>query len=121
MANQYLAGESGKQYMVVAGVIQHDGGSGWQLIPGGSHDDINISTVVADSTKIRVTYTFTATKAVVGMATPDETFINGNYATGASVGLTFMDIYIAQAGVAKNPTTTNIANANIWIFGIFVV
>lgn len=118
MADNALRGESGTEYKVVAGVIQNNGAGIWQLIPG-AHSSINIASVSADSSKIRVTYTFTATAVCTFQATADDDFIVADYATGASVGVSFADVYIAHSGSASNPTTTNVTGAAIWLFGIF--
>jgi hypothetical protein len=120
MVDGPLVGESGKTYKVVAGVIQNDGTGTWRLVTG-SHADINVSTVVADTSKIRVTYSFTATNVVTFHATADDAFAVGEYMTGASVGLTFADVVIAKNGVQQDPTATNVASAVIWLFGIFEI
>lgn len=116
----YLIGETGTSYTVIGGVIRNNGASDWVLY-GGAHTPIHLSTVSADATKIRVTYDFTATAVCVGIVTPNQELIQDEILAGASVGLSYMDIYLAQGGVELDPRAVNLTDGAIWIFGIFIL
>lgn len=93
--DKVIKGEDGKLYKIVACAIENDGVGGWRQIAG-NHNSINVSSVVADASKIRVSYGFTAKKVCSFVACPDEMFSQNGYNFGASVGLSYADITVGR-------------------------
>jgi len=97
-----IRGTKNKKYKIVAGVIKPDGVGGWYLLDDSDHTPINIDSVVSDTTKIRLTYSFTTKNNGIGAITcsPDEAMAGAGLIPGASVGKTYMDIYLGSWGVS---------------------
>lgn len=109
-----IQGEPGKKYKIVACVLQHDGGSNWRQIAG-SHKSINVQSVAADASKIRVTFNFTARNIVSFVVAPDETFIASGYLPGADVTTTYADITLTR--MARNVGGYISYNGASWAVG----
>ena len=96
-------------------------GSGWGTISDANHNPQNISSVsVNASGDIVVSYSFTASKVVSLVVTPDETFAS-LYSVGASVGLStaVISVYSLTTGNKVDASTISNANGNFWIYGLF--
>lgn len=87
----------GRNFRIVSCVIRNDGAGAWETISDSAHGNINVTSVVADTSKIRLTYDFTASKVIGFLVTPDEAFASVGWVAGSSVGLSFADITLAKA------------------------
>ena len=86
----------GDSLAIVAGVIRNDG-AGWDLITDANHDNINITSVSNDTSKIIVDYSgLSATKVVSFVVGNDETYAKLGYQVGSSVAKTQAQIFISQ-------------------------
>lgn len=106
-------------------------GRWWQI--GGSHDPMNVASFENITSGFRIVYGFTADSVISLIASPDETFANLGFLTGASVGIQNSDISVRKlkanttTGVISSDDTDfsdlNNANesANVWVLGIVKV
>lgn len=100
----------------VFGAIRNNG-TGWSKIQDSEHQPLNIDTVTDMGSFVRITYGKTASKVGTLLITPDETYAQSGHTAGASVGLSYADIYFAQNGVAKTPAQVSATWGNFWIYG----
>lgn len=123
----YPRGKAATKYRIVACTIRRVSGTVWEALNDSGHAPTGVQSVTIEgANRVRITYDFTASKVVTLMATLDEAFAASTALVrcGASVGLTFADIYFyTSAGGATpvDPGTLSTANANVWIYGIFEV
>lgn len=90
---QQFKGEHGKKYKVISGALRTSGGV-WGTIEDAAHTSTNIDSLSLNgSLSLRLNYGFSAEKVSSLIVTPDETYANAGYDFGASVGLTYADIY----------------------------
>lgn len=104
----------------VAGTIRNTG-SGWDVLDDSTHESIGVASVSEDTSKITITFDFTATKVVSFVATPDETYTGSDISSiGASVAVTYAELYLTNAaGSAVDPTSLTNGSGNIWFQGLF--
>lgn len=117
-------GTVGTKYRMVACTLRRVNSTTWEFLNDSGHTPTGVASVSITSTYVRLTYNFTATKVVTGIATPDESFAAvAGMRIGASVGLTFMDIYtyIGTNTAPSDPGALSTAGANIWVYGVFEV
>lgn len=106
----------------VAGAIRNVG-NGWAFINDANHSPQNLSAISVNSSgDIVVNYSFTASKVVSLVVTPDETFAS-LYSVGASVGLSTatISVYSLSTGQKVDASTISSANGNFWIYGLFEI
>jgi hypothetical protein len=111
------------QNVDVSGTIRSLALDSWMVLNNSNHAPVNILSVVSYPTYIRVYYTFTARKVHFLIATTDDTFAGSGYFIGASVGLSYSNIFIYKmvGGVMTivNPQMISSGGGNIWIHGEF--
>lgn len=107
----------------VSGTIRSTSLDNWTVLNNSEHEPTNILSVKSFPGYVRINYTFTASKVHYLIATPDETFAGRGYIIGASVGLSYSNIYIYKYinGVVTliDPQTIASSGGNIWIVGEF--
>lgn len=88
----------------------------WATIDDAGHGPSGIASVETTTTYVRVHFTFTATRVGSCAVTPDEAFAR-DVRTGASVGVSYLDIYfwMGTNTVPTNPALLSRAGANVWI------
>lgn len=96
-------------------------GSGWYIISDTDHKPLGVSTVDTNSDHIRVHYDFTANDVHTLVAAPDETYILSDVQVGASIGLSYANIYFKRVGTTGwlDPTTLTETYGNINVIGLF--
>lgn len=106
---------------VVAGVIRPVNGK-WQWIGNGHYHLPDYATVEQDTGTIVIRYGITTAGVVTFIAATDETLAAGGYTVGASVTreLARVSLY-RRDGTRVLPTEPIPANANIWIYGLFII
>lgn len=100
----------------IFGTIRNSGG-GWVVINDTDHKPENIASVADMGSFVRLTYGKTASKVGTLVITPDEVYAQSGRAAGASVGLSYADIYFSENGVAKTPAQVASTWGNFWIYG----
>lgn len=107
----------------VAGTIRWVSPTQWVALDNAGHTPVGISHVTVLADRVRVHYTFVADKVHVMHVTPDEAFTSASVRCGASVGLTYADVYCYMPGASTpvDPSLLTKANGNIWISGSFLV
>jgi len=98
-------------------------GSAWEFISDANHQPVGVTSIsrvaVSGGFALRITYDFTASKVAALLCGPDETFA-GVYHVGASVGLTFSDVYIRDgSGTLVDPNTVTVGG-NFWVMGTMI-
>jgi hypothetical protein len=94
-----IRGSSSKQYKTVACVVRNTG-SGFQFINDSGHVPVGCTSIstAGDNLSFTINYSFTATKVVSMVGTPDETLGKKGYSMGASVGLSSATFQVGQGG-----------------------
>ncbi len=82
---------NGKKYRIVAGTIRNTAGT-WAFVEDAVHGVINLASVAGDTSKVRVTYGFTAKTILSLIAVPDDAYALAAITCGASVGNTYTDL-----------------------------
>ncbi len=94
----------------------------WEALTDGGHQPVGVAKVDVYSDRVRVHYSDPVAKVVTFAATVDESFAAAGVRCGASVGLSYADIYFymgtPQAPV--DPRLLSRASANAWISGVFI-
>lgn len=91
-----ISGETGKNYKVVACVLRNTG-SGWAALNNSLHAPVGVESVTSNNESITINYSFTASKVVSLVVTPDETFSGMGLFCGSSVGLTSSVITVYES------------------------
>lgn len=91
------ASNSSKKYRTISGVIRSTG-TDFAAISDAAHAPVGISTVVADGTKIRVTYDFVGANVTSLVCGVDETYAQRGFICGASVTANYADITLVKMG-----------------------
>lgn len=108
-----IASQTGKKIKIIACVLRNNGTS-WAAIDNIDHAPVNVLSVTNDTNDITITHSFTAKKVISFVACPDETFVQGGYNFGASVGLN-----ITKINIFKSPQTIGgmiVYNGTAWNF-----
>lgn len=94
-----IKGDDGKNYRAVACVVRNTG-SGFAFINDTGHAPAGVTSVTtaADQSSFTINYSFTATKVVSLVATPDETLAAKGFIMGGSVGLSSATFNVGQPG-----------------------
>lgn len=106
---------------VVSGTIRWVDRTHWVALNDAGHVPEGISRVEVRADRVRVYYTFTATKVGSMQVTPDEAFASANVRVGASVGYSYADIffYMGTSTTPVSPSLLSKRGGNIWITGLF--
>lgn len=92
-----LQGDTGRKFRAVGCAIRNTG-SGFAFIDDAGHDPVGFDTISQDATTVTLGFSFTATKVVSLVVTPDETLARLGYTAGASVGLDEAVLQFGQPG-----------------------
>jgi hypothetical protein len=106
----------------VSGTIRWVDPTTWEAITDAGHEPTGIASVELMANRVRIHHDFTATKVSSVQVTPDEAFASVAVRTGASVGLTYTDVFFylpATGSTPVNPALLTKAGANVWVTGIF--
>lgn len=112
-----------KDLIMLGGSIRYLNASSWATIDDAGHTPIGIGGVqIVASDRVRVSYTQEAEKVVTFSVTVDEAFAAAGVRCGASVGLTYADIffYMGTSQTPVNPGLLSRAGANVWLHGLFM-
>jgi hypothetical protein len=106
---------------MVSGTIRWVSSTQWIVLDDAGHTPTGISSVTLLPDRVRVNYNFTATKVSSLQVTPDEAFSSASVRVGASVGLTYADIYfyMGTSQTPVNPALLSKSGANVWLTGFF--
>ena len=96
-------------------------GSGWYIISDSDHHPKGVTSVAMHSDHITLNYDFTAKEVHTFVTVVDETYILSDLLVGASVGMTFADIYFKRVGTAGwlNPASLTETYGNVNVLGVF--
>jgi hypothetical protein len=83
---QQIIGKSDKKYKIVACVLRCTSGT-WAIFEDANHESVNVASVASDSSKITLTFDFTASKVGTFVCVPDETYVLDGLQFGATCGL----------------------------------
>jgi len=105
----------------VAGTIRWQSPTKWATVQDAGHAPEGIRDVQVLRDRIRVHYTFTASKVVSLQVTPDESFTAANVRCGVSVGLAYSDVFCYMPGKTTpvDPSLLTRKGGNIWVSGLF--
>lgn len=115
------------EFVMIGGSYRRIDATTWAAIADSGHEPLNTSTpTIVSSNRLRIPYTFTASKVISVSVTVDEAFAgagSGGVRVGASVGLTYLDVYfyIGTSSTPVDPGALSTAGANIWVQGLFRV
>lgn len=104
------------------GTIRWVNSTTWTVLNDAGHKPVGISSVQLFADRVRVHHTFTANKVRSFQATSDEAFASADVRVGASVGLTYTDIYFYMPSYGSTPVPPSLlskAGANVWLTGFF--
>lgn len=107
----------------VSGTIRWVNNTTWTVLNDAGHTPEGIASVQMMTDRVRVHFTFTATKVSSFQATPDEAFASADVRVGASVSYAYADIYFympASGSTPVNPALLSKAGANVWLTGWFI-
>ena len=105
----------------VSGTIRWQSPTTWAPIHDAGHEPVGIKDVQVLRDRLRVRYDFTAAKVVELQVTPDESFTAANVRCGASVGLSYTDVFCYMPGKSTpvDPSLLTRKGGNIWLSGEF--
>lgn len=106
---------------IVSGTIRWVDRTSWIVLDDAGHTPTGISHVELRADRVRVHYTFDSASVGSLQVTPDESFSSAGVRTGASVGLSFADVffYMGTSATPVNPSLLSKSGANVWITGLF--
>jgi hypothetical protein len=110
------------QDVVVSGTIRWQNSSTWVVIEDSTHHSNGIASIDVKKDRLRINLSFTAATIGSVQVTPDERFAASSVRVGASVALSFIDVffYMPKYGTTPvSPAKLTSANANVWISGWF--
>jgi hypothetical protein len=96
LSNGRILGQTGKQYKIVACVLQNNGSGVWVQIAG-AHKSVNVDSISTSEIAITIVHNFSAANVVSFVVCPDETFAKNGYIFGCSVGVTTTVITCARS------------------------
>lgn len=106
---------AGADLIPVACVLRNTGG-GWSILSNSGHEPSNCLSITTFPDHIQVNYGVTASRVGAINVSPDETFAQQGLRAGASVGLSFSNVYMYDStGVLLPPTSVVSAGGN-WFF-----
>ncbi|MEV8029283.1 hypothetical protein [Cellulosimicrobium funkei] len=105
----------------IAGTIRWQSPTSWATVHDTGHEPEGIREVQVLRDRVRVHYTFTASKVAALQVTPDESLTAADVRCGASVGLSYSDIFCYLSGQTSpvNPALLTRKGGNIWLAGTF--
>lgn len=106
----------------VSGTIRWVNSTTWTVLDDAGHTPTGIASVQVMADRVRVNYTFTAEKVSSFQATPDESFASADVRVGASVGLSYTDVFFYMPSYGASPVPPKLlskAGANVWLTGWF--
>lgn len=101
--------------MYLSAAVRCSGGT-WSAINDAAHSPYGVTGVTSTSAYVRVAHAHIDHVGSV-QATADETYAQADVVVGASVGLDYVELRFAKAGVAVNPSTLCTAYSNVWLTG----
>lgn len=106
----------------IGACLRRTGLTSWVCLDDSGHTSVGVESVeIVGKSRVRVRYDFTADKVVTFSCTPDEVFTAAGVRCGASVGLSYADIYfyMGASKVPVDPGLLSAAGANVWVSGLF--
>lgn len=102
----------------VAGVLRNVG-AGWSLLNNSTHAPYRFTTVTDMGAYLRVNFDQTFAKVGAVAVSPDEEFARVGYRAGASVGLSYLNLYMYDsAGLPLLPVDVVTPTGNWWLTGV---
>lgn len=99
----------------------------WAPLSDSGHTPLGFGSISKGTDFLRIYYGFNAKKVVTFSATLDESFSGSSakIAVGASVGLTYADLYFyfhngTGTPPPQDPNALTTPNGNVWIHGVFL-
>lgn len=106
----------------ISGTMRWVSPTEWATICDDGHEPTGIARVERRADRVRVHYDFTASKVGSLQVTPDEQFASASVRVGASVGLSYADVFFYMSGTAPvDPALLTKKSANVWLTGHFLV
>lgn len=87
----------------------------WAPIADAGHEPFGIQKVEALSDRVRVWYAEPMTQVRVGLVQVDDTYTRDGYAAGASVGLSYTDLWFARYGKPVGTSPLCLKGSNVWL------
>lgn len=105
----------------ISGTIRWASPSTWTTVHDAGHEPVGIESIQVLRDRLRVHYTFDAAKVGSVQVTPDEQFTAANVRCGASVGLSYADVFCYMPGSSTpvDPGRLTRKGGNIWVSGLF--
>lgn len=107
----------------VAGTIRWTSPTTWAVLTDAGHAPVGLDRVDVLPDRLRVHYTFTADKVHALQVSPDEQFTSASVRCGASVGLSYADVFCYMPGSSTpvDPALLTKPGGNLWVSGTFGV
>lgn len=101
----------------VMGTIRWTSSTSWVALTDAGHQPQGIASVQVLPSRVRVYYETAVSKVGVCSVTPDEGFAATNVRVGASVGLSYLDVFFYQgtSSTPLSPATLSKRGANVWV------
>ena len=95
----------------------------WGLIDNTTHTPYGVSRVEVRKDRVRIHFAFKASQVRDFTVGVDEGYASANVRVGASVGLSYTDVFFYMGSSSKpvNPAQLSRAGANVWFSGSFIV
>jgi len=107
----------------VGGSVRWVSKASWGFVDNASHTPYGVSRVEVRADRVRIHFPFAASQVRDFSATVDEAFASSGVRVGASVNLSYADVffYMGTSTKAVDPRKLSKANANVWFSGSFIV
>lgn len=105
---------------LVSGTIRWASSTQWVVLDDAAHTSEGIESVQLLADRVRVHYTFDGEKVSSLQVTSDEAFTSANVRVGASVGLSYADVFFYMPSYGSRPVPPALLSkqgANVWITG----
>ncbi|MBZ2197278.1 hypothetical protein [Occultella gossypii] len=116
-----IRGVSGRNYRLVSCALRNPGGTTWGVISDATHTSTGVASVETMADRVRVHYDFTGLRVSSLQATTDETITEHGITAGASVGVSYADIYLYRAGEGIGDYVVYTAGAWSSFAGVFTI
>ncbi|WP_060920999.1 hypothetical protein [Microbacterium paraoxydans] len=111
------------QVQEIGGTIRWANRYQWALVDDRAHASYGTSHVLVLKDRVRIFYEFGAAEVRDFSVTVDDEFASADVRVGASVGLTYADVFFFMGNSKKrvNPSLLSKKGANVWYSGSFNV
>jgi hypothetical protein len=111
------------QVQEIGGTIRWANRYQWALVDDRAHTPYGTSHVLVLKDRVRIFYEFGAAEVRDFSVTVDDEFASADVRVGASVGLTYADVFFFMGNSKKrvNPSLLSKKGANVWYSGSFNV